>query len=72
MADNQQAGMGQPSLVPGMRIVLEALDPDNGDVNFDVDISDVVISGDPEPGAADDGPEPGTPSWVWGDDTVEV
>lgn len=45
MAIDYQAGMAQPELTPGMKIVLEAVDPTTGDVLTDVTISDVVISG---------------------------
>ncbi len=69
MPDNVQSGMSQPVLVPGMQIVLEALDPTTGDVITDVYISQVVISGDPvdvdDAGDTKSGPfmlVPGTPA----------
>ena len=45
MADNLIGPMAQMPLRPGMRIVLEALDPDTGAAISGVVISDVVISG---------------------------
>jgi hypothetical protein len=72
MADNVLSGMSQPILIPGMTVTLEALDPTTGAVNTAVVISDVVISGDHAGGDPADLLEPGTPAWVWGDDTGTV
>lgn len=55
MPDNVLSGMSQPILVPGMVIVLEALDPSTGDNVPGVAISDVVISGTPADGFGDEG-----------------
>lgn len=55
MPDNVSSGMSQPTLVPGMVIVLEALDPSAGDNIAGVIISDVVISGTPADDFGDEG-----------------
>ena len=44
---NLEGGMGQPELIGGMKIVLEALDPVTGNNVPGVVISSVVISGAP-------------------------
>lgn len=66
MADNLQSGMAQPKLFPGMKVVLEAVDPATGVAIAGVTISQVVISGDPI-GAADlEELLSELPAWVWG------
>lgn len=51
MADNLVGPLAQTPLVPGMKIVLEALHPSTGASVAGVQISNVVISGVPLLGA---------------------
>lgn len=53
---NQEGSMGQPHLYPGMRIVLEALEPSNGAQDTGVVMSQVVISGNELDATAPSGP----------------
>lgn len=46
MPDNLMSGMGQPQLLPGYMVKLEALDPDTGAAVTGVTLSNIAITGD--------------------------